>query len=289
MNEKDHSTFQEIGFLIRTVPENKYIIYRYRILSIIVGTIFAIIFSMFITSFSPILFSLNILKVMSLFTTASSFIYLIFGDNNTTENWQSRSSRKSEIIGRMFHVLKEVGLLLLISCLIFGLFHLTGLPRTIEQSFLEENPSLEFPLNYIPTTIELILIISIIVSLLTTQFTLIYWTYSRCAQYKGYIAKKKVRRINFKRFFISLFISGITFFVVLTVFLDELFISTKFPDILASWDKYDTVFASNPEILLVIELAIIVLLNIFYITDGLLANKFRTNFVDNDMPKTIEI
>ncbi|MHA1155870.1 MAG: hypothetical protein ACTSQK_07140, partial [Candidatus Heimdallarchaeota archaeon] len=75
----------------------------------------------------------------------------------------------------------------------------------------------------------------------------------------------------------------------LTVFLDELFISTKFPDILASWDKYDTVFASNPEILLVIELAIIVLLNIFYITDGLLANKFRTNFVDNDMPKTIEI
>ncbi len=282
LRNDEYSTNKEISFLLKTIPENKSILNRFRLFALILINILIIPFSMFTSSFNPLLFFLNIFKIISIYTTVFSFIYLAFGDANSIDKWHKKSLRKKEIKGRLLHVLKEACILLMVSSSIFGLIHLSGLPRYIEVNFLEENPGLEFPLNYQPTISELLLIISIITLLLLTQVTLIYWIYSRCAQYKGYNTEKKLRRIDTKRFFICLSIVFIIFGIILTIILDDLFVSTKFPDIMTSWDKYDTVFASNPEIILIIELVIIILLNIFYITDGLLANKFRTNFVEMD-------
>lgn len=285
MNEKEKitksetSTYKEISYSVKTIPQNKYIISRIRIGFSILSIIFIIAESIFALSFNPLFFFLSLFKITLAFSPLLFMVYLAIGTPDAFKKWQKKSTRKNEIISRLLHLFKDVGVILIIPLVIFGLIHLSGLPRYIEANFLEENPGLEFPLNYHPTISELLLIISIIILLLVTHFTMNYWLSLRCTQYIGYNEEKKILKINLKRVLTAFSINAMIFGAFLTFILDDLFVSTKFPDIMASWDKYDTVFASNPEIILVIELVIIILLNIFYIVDGLLANRFRTNFV----------
>ncbi len=279
----EYSTYQEISFLVKTIPQNKYIVSRMRIAYLLVTTIFIVAESIFAMSFNPFFFFLSIFKLTLASSSILTIIYLVIGTTKTFEKWQQRSTRNIEIRSRLLHLFKDVGIMLVIPLAIFGLIHLSGLPRNTEFNFLEENPNLEFPLTYHPTISELLLIISIMTLLLVTHFSLNYWLITRCTQYIGYNYERKKLKIKMKRVIIAFLINYIIFGVLLTNILDNLFVSTKFPDILVSWDKYDTVFASNPEIILIIELVIIIFLNVFYITDGLLANKFRTNFVENEI------
>ncbi|MGC9781299.1 MAG: hypothetical protein HZR80_18805 [Candidatus Heimdallarchaeota archaeon] len=283
VEKKEYSTFKEISFLSKSQKQNKYIINRGRIGFIILANIIIIPVSMFTGAFNPILFFLSVFKIILTFSLLFSMIYLAIGDPNSTKNWQVKSTRKNEILGRILHVLKEAGIMLIISGVIFGLFHISGFPKTLEASFLEENPGVLFPLGYIPTTAELLLIIAIILMLLVTQFTLIYWFYSRCTQFTGYNVEKKIQRLNFNRILLGLFVNAAIFGIILTVIFDDLFVATKFPNIMASWSKYETIFSSNPYIILVAELSIIILINVYYIIDGLIANNRRTNFIKLDL------
>jgi len=70
--------------------------------------------------------------------------------------------------------------------------------------------------------------------------------------------------------------------------LEYLFLATKFPDILTSWDKYDRVFTDNTYVILIIELVLILLMNLFCIIDGILASKYRINFINLELHAAVE-
>ena len=287
-NDQQYSVYKEIRFLINTQPENKYTLNIARVIFLIISNVLIIPFSMFAGGFNPLYFYLNALKHLLIFSLLFSFFYFAVGTLDSAKLWQNRVARKKEIFGRILHLLKESVIMLIVSSIIFVFFHLSGFPKHIAESFLEENPSLTFPLYYYPTNIELVLIIVIISLLFLTIPCIVYWFYSRCTQYTGYNVKKKILKFNLKRALFGFSINAILLSLLLTLFIDELFIATKFPGILASWSKFETVFASNAYILLVIELAFIVVLNLFYLIDGFLANKYRTNFVDLDPLATVE-
>ncbi|MHA1186952.1 MAG: hypothetical protein ACTSSK_08790 [Candidatus Heimdallarchaeota archaeon] len=286
MNEENNlangefTRYKEVNFLVNTIPQNKFIINRLRIGYFIATTAFVVFESIFSLSFNPIFFFLSMLKFMVAFSSVLFFGYLVIGNSTHLTKFQDKTTRKKEFVGRILHLLKDIGIMFIILSTIFGIIHITGLPKYIEGNFQTENPALEFPLSYQPISLELVLIILIIITLLLSLFTLNYWIYSRCTQYIGYNEDKKILKLNIPRALIGYCINAIIFGILLTFILDDLFVATKFPDIIASWDKFDTFFASNAYILLIIELTIIVILNSFFIIDGFLANKFRKNFVE---------
>jgi len=282
-NISDYSVFKQIRFLLHSQPQNKSLINRARIIMLFFSNVIIIPLSMFSGGFNPIYFFLNALKIILIFSVFFSFFYLVIGNLDSAKLWLNKSTRKKEILGRILHVVKESIILFGVSSGIFALFHISGFPKQLETSFIDENPTLAFPLSYSPTLLELFLLLAIFVSLLLTFFTFSYWLYSRCAQYTGYNEQKKILKFNLKRILIGFAINAFIFSTILAFFFDEFFIATKFPMILARWSKYETIFSSNAYIILVLELVIIVVLNIFYIIDGLIANCRRQNFLNLEL------
>lgn len=287
LKDQQHSIYNEIRFLINTQPENKKILNIARAMFLIISNVLIIPFSMFSGGFNPIYFYFSAIKIILIFGLLFSFIYLAIGTLDSAKLWENTATRKKEICGRILHLLKESLLMLIISSTIFGLFHVSGLPQQLQTDFLIENPGTTFPLSYTPSTIELILIITIVMLLFLTFTNIYFWFYSRCVKFTGYNEKKKILKFNLIRTLLGFLINAQIFVIILPIILDELFIATKFPDILASWDNYDRVFTSNAYILLVIELALIVSLNLFYVIDSILANKYRTNFIESEILETV--
>jgi len=269
----------EINFLTKNIRQNKFIINRLRIFFFIATTTFVIYESIFSLSFNPIFFFLSILKFTLAFGIILFLGYLAIGERTSLVEINDKSKRKKHMIARMLLALRDIGIVLIILSTIFGIIHLTGLPLTIKENFQIENPGLEFPLDYQPTSLELVLIILIILLLLVSHFTLNYWFFARCIQYLGYNDEKQIFKIKISRALTGFLINALVIGVSLVFIFDDLFVATKFPDFLASWDKYDGVFTENAYIILIFELVLLVLLNTFYIIDGFLANKFRTNFL----------
>jgi len=275
--------YKEISFQVKNIQQNKFIINRLRIGFFIVTTAFVVYESIFSLSFNPLFFFLSMLKFIVAFSTILFLGYIVIGDTNYLSRIQDKSIRKKEVIARILHLMKDVTIMILILSAIYGILYATGLPKYIEANFLAENPTLEFPLRYKPSNIELILIISIIIIQLLSLFNLNYWIYTRGTQYTGYNNEKKILKLKISRAIIGYVINAIIFGILLTFIMDDFFVATKFPDIMASWDKFDAIFTSNAYILLVIELVMILILNLYYIVDGYLANKLRMNFVKIDV------
>ncbi|MBN1330894.1 MAG: hypothetical protein JXA54_15590 [Candidatus Heimdallarchaeota archaeon] len=276
---KKITRFKEVNLLIRENPQNKFILNRLRIGYLIITTLYIAGESIFSMSFNPIFFFLSAFKIVVAFSPIIYLGYLVFGRENDLPALREKSTKLKEMNTKFLLLLKDIALLFIIPFALFGIIHLAGLPDYIETNFVAENPGLNFPTNYHPSALELVLLLLIIIFLLLTLYFSSYWLYSRCLQYTGYNTDKKILKIKLSRTVLGYAFNATFFSIFLTFIIDDLFVATKFPGIIASWAKFETIFASNAYILLVIELAFIVALNLFYIIDGFLANKYRKNFV----------
>ncbi|MBN1330664.1 MAG: hypothetical protein JXA54_14415, partial [Candidatus Heimdallarchaeota archaeon] len=247
---KRSEKFREISFRIGFIKENKLALRKSRIVTNLSIILLVFAFSIASGSFSPFYFFLNSTKMILFISSIMALAYISIGDLAEVNDWNVRTNRKSLVAARTFHVLKEILLMFIISCVLFGIIHLSGLPRKMEADFLVENPGQTFPLKYRPVGIELALLVLIYIFQLVSCFTSIYWLYLRTTQFVGFSEKKKTLQINLKRFLFAVIFAFVSWFIINCIILDELFIATKFPGILASWSKFETVFASHAYVLL---------------------------------------
>lgn len=212
----------------------------------------------------------------------SSLFYLVITNYETAKDWQKHSTRIEINKGKILHSLKEGALLLFISMIIFGLIHITGLARRVEQSLFDITEGTESPLKYIPTTIEAILLAMNILLILFSIFASINWLYARGLKIIGYHQEKKLIKIDYRRLIYWL-INLIVWCMVFPFVTGILFIDTKFPDLSQRLSFLTEFFSDKPYLILVFVLISLLLLNAFYLVDGTIANKKRKNFVEFDL------
>ena len=277
--KKDNSAFdsyRQTRIIIKSEKKMKEHIMKFRIYYLAIHILFIAIFSLILVSFNIFFFFISFLKYLILYSLSLSTIYLLIADRETAENWQNRSKRNENLKGKIIHLLIEGFILLLLSLLILGIIYLTGYPRKADEMDLDLGSDGILSRLYIPTSMEAILIVSIIILLLLSLFTTVFWFSSRCIIIKSYYTKKKMMNIKFKRMIFSLIINWIIWGILFPIFLDLSFFNAKFPWIFHIRFPFEKFFEQSPYFLLLIQLVILVLLNLFYIIDGIIANRKKT-------------
>ncbi|RLI68333.1 MAG: hypothetical protein DRP02_02150 [Candidatus Gerdarchaeota archaeon] len=252
----------------------------------IAGVVLAFGFSMVIGLFNIFYFFLDILKIAFFYLIFMATAYFIVSDKETYDNWHDRSYRNKDLQGKLILSVIEGVLFLIISTAILGLFYLSGFPYEYEQSSFPGDPSTS-PLRFIPSPLEGILFAFIIVLQVVVLFTSIYWYYSRCFKVIGFNKYKKIIKIDY-RFLIALFIN-VLIWGLLTVFLDNAYFNFIYPDAYPNFHFLDgSIFSTQPFLYLLVQLGLLVTINLFYIIDGILANKRRTNFIEIESFTTVD-
>lgn len=236
-------------------------------------------------SFNIYFFFLDALKIVVCFSFMIATMYLPIAEKEIAENWQNPSIRNKDIFGKLLLSLFQGIIFLLLSTVFLGVFYLTGYPKIYEQQYLDEFNGL-CPLGYVPTTSEAIIYACIIFLILISLFTSIFWYYSRIVKVTGYKEDKKTIKLDIIRLLLGLIINLLIWGVLLPVFFDQAFIDILYPEQSTRYELLGAIFSSKPHLFLLIQLGVIILLNIFYIIDGLLANKKRKNFVEIDLIET---
>lgn len=129
---------------------------------------------------------------------------------------------------------------------------------------------------YIPSPVEGILYAFIMLIQLVSPVVAIYWQYARCTKVIGFDSEKDLFKTEWWSFLYFLFVFLWIFF---TAFLDYVHFNLLYPDVYPSFNILEgSIFSEQPYLYLIVQLAILVVLNLFFFIDGLLANKFRKNF-----------
>ena len=212
-------------------------------------------------------------------------IYLLVGEKETAENWQKASIRNKDIISKLLLSILEGMIFLIIPIVILGILYLTGFAYDYEQTYLAEHAG-ESPLRYMPTPAEAGIYSCIILLTLVSLFTSIYWLYSRCGKITGYRVKEKVMKVDIYRLMVGIVLNFLIWGVIFPVLLDNTFFDIVYPDSSTRFELLKEIFSSKPYLFLLIQLGIIFSLNLYYLIDGLLANKKRQNFVEIDLIDT---
>ncbi len=161
---------------------------------------FMMVFALSITLgyFNLFYYFLSVLKYVISFSFFIATVYFMVADKETSENWQNRTVRNKDILGKLLLSIIEGAIFLAISTAILGIFYLTGFPYKIEQTYLAEHTGAS-PLRYVPTAVEAIIYSFIILMMLISLITSIYWYYSRCVKVIGFRKREKVMKINIVR------------------------------------------------------------------------------------------
>ena len=202
-----------------------------------------------------------------------STIYLLMVDRQTAENWQDRSNRNKNLKGKFLHLAIDGSLLFVVSLLVLGIMYLTGTTRKMDDVEISLGSGGILTRTYIPHSIEAILIGSLITILLLSIFTTIFWFYNRCMVINSYSTKKKMMNAEPKRMIFCLVINWIIWGILLPILLDLAFLNVKFPWNFPVHFLFEKAFEQNPYYILLIQLVVIILLNLFYIIDGIVANR----------------
>lgn len=249
--------------------------------------ILAFPFSMSTGLFNIYYYFLDILKIVIFFSMSLATVYSIVSDRETYDNWHDRSYRNKDLQGKLVLAVLEGILFLIVSTLILGIFHLSGFPYEYEQKNFPGDPSTS-PLRFIPSPLEGMLFAFIILLQVVALFTSIYWYYSRCFKVIGFNKYKKIIKIDFIRFMLGLVINMLIW-VLSPILLDNAYFNFIYPDAYPNSHFLEgSIFASQPYLYLLVQLGILVALNLFYIIDGIIANKRRTNFIDIDPLATVD-
>ncbi|MGC9778857.1 MAG: hypothetical protein HZR80_06400 [Candidatus Heimdallarchaeota archaeon] len=251
------------------------------------GIILAFAFSMATGIFNVYYYFLDILKIVIFVSIIMATAYFIVGDKEMYVNWHDRSYRNKDLQGKLVLAVLEGMLFLIVSTAILGIFYLFGFPYEYEQKNFTGGPSTS-PLRFIPSPLEGMLFAFIIVLQVVALFTSIYWYYSRCWKVIGFNKYKKVIKIDLIRS-----MSGLTINVLIwalsPIQLDNAYFNFIYPDAYPNFHFLDSsIFSSQPHLYLLVQLGLLVALNLFYIIDGIIANKRRTNFIDIDPLATVD-
>lgn len=238
---------------------------------------------------NPFYYFLDIVKVVMIFTIVISCGYLVVLDKASAFKWQDPTVRNVDIFAKIVLSIFEGMLFFVVSTAIYGLLFLTKIPFTAEQTYLEEFGGVS-PLRYIPTPIEAFLYISCILLTLLALITSVYWVYSRGVKIVGYNDEKNCPFLDIFRIFPVVFINYPIWAMLLICFFgDVTYHSLLFPNAHPNFYFLDnSIFASQPQLFLLVQLGLLVALNFFYILDGFLANQRRKNFVDIDPHTSID-
>ncbi|MGC9778856.1 MAG: hypothetical protein HZR80_06395 [Candidatus Heimdallarchaeota archaeon] len=282
--------------MITSIKRTRFIIkqsdyWKKRFLALRIGLyitsfVLANVSSMATGHFNVYYYFLDILKIVIFVSIIMATAYFIVGDKETYDNWHDRSYRNKDLQGKLVLAVLEGILFLIVSTAILGLFHLSGFPYKYEQKYFPGDPSTS-PLRFIPSPLEGMLFAFIIVLQVVALFTSIYWYYSRCWKVIGFNEKKKVIKIDSK--FLIGFIINVLIWVLSTIQLDNAYFNFIYPDTYPNFHFLDSsIFSSQPHLYLLVQLGLLVVFNLFYIIDGIIANKRRTNFIDIDPLATVD-
>ncbi|NHJ04020.1 MAG: hypothetical protein EAX90_04300, partial [Candidatus Heimdallarchaeota archaeon] len=110
----------------------------------------------------------------------------------------------------------------------------------------------------------------------------ICWQYSRCMTVVGFIKERKALKIKPNVLFVMPFLFMIIW-VQFAIFLDQVYFNLVYPDVFPNFNILEgSIFSSHPYLYLIVQLGVLLVLNLFFIIDSLLANKYRTNFINLD-------
>ncbi len=264
---------------------------HFRIGLYILCIIIVFYFSMASGFFNIYYYFLGILKTVIAFSILMAVGYFIVSDRETYKetynNWHDSTYRNKDIQGKLMLAVIEGLLFLVISTVIFGLFYLSGFPYDHEQKHFPGDTG-RSPLRFSPSQIEGVLFAFIIFLHVVALFTSIYWIYARCFKVIGFNKYKKIIFLDIKRL-VFLIIGNFLFWNFSSLFLDHVYFNFIYPDAFANFHFLDdSLFASKPYLYLIMQLGILVAVNLFYIIDGTIANKYRTNFIDVDPLTTVD-
>ena len=218
---------------------------------------------------------LDILKIAFVISTSMALMYFAVADREDYENWDQQSYRKKALKEKLLLSLLEGAIFLILASVLLGIVYLIGLPATREQAYLQDHSG-EYPLEYIPSSAEGILYAFIMVIQLISPVVAIYWQYARCMKVIGFDSGKNLFKTEWWSLLYFLFIFLWIFF---TAFLDYVYFNLLYPDVYPNFNILEgSIFSEQPYLYLILQLVVLVALNLFFLIDGLLANKFRKNF-----------
>ncbi len=280
-------SIRKTRFMIKTSDYWKKKFLRFRIVFYILCIIIVFYFSMALGAFNVYYYFLGILKTVIFFSLFMASGYFFVSDRETYDNWHNRSYRNKALLGKLVLAVLEGLLFFVFSTVIFGIFYLIGFPYDLEQKHFPGDSSTS-PLRFSPSQIEGVLFVIIILLQVVALFTSIYWYYNRGFKVVGFNKYKKISIQDFKRFMCTLLIN-LLFWNFIPLFSDHVYFNFIYPDAFPNFHFLDdSFFASKPYLYLVLQLGILVAVNLFYIIDGIIANKRRTNFIEIDLLATVD-
>jgi len=218
---------------------------------------------------------LDILKIVFVISTSMALVYFAVADIEDYENWDQQSYRRKALKEKLLLSLLEGVLFFILASALLGIVYLIGLPVAREQAYLQDHSG-EYPLRYIPSSVEGILYAFIMLTQLISPVVAIYWQYARFTKVIGFDREKNLFKTEWWSLLYFLFVFLWIFF---TAFLDYVYFNLLYPDVYPNFNILEgSIFSEQPYLYLILQLAVLVVLNLFFFIDGLLANKFRKNF-----------
>ncbi len=281
------SSIKRIRFIIK---QSDY--WKKRFLVLRIGLYLACIILAFALSMATGIFNvyyyfLDILKIVIFFSMVMATAYFIAGDKEMYINWHDRSYRNKVLQGKLVLAVLEGMLFLIVSTAILGIFYLSGFPYDYEQKHFPGDASTS-PFRFSPSSLEGLLFAFIILLQVVALFTSIYWYYNRCWKVTGFNKYKKIIKIDLIRGLVPLIINMLIWGLFL-VLLDHVYFNFIYPEAYPNFHFLDgSIFSTQPYLYLFVQLGLLVAINLFYIIDGIIANKRRTNFIDIDPITTVD-
>jgi len=262
-------------FLIQQSSYWKSLILKGRIVLNIICLIMAFSLSIVIGGGNIFYYFLDILKIVFVVSTSMALVYFAIADKEDYENWHLRSYRSKVLKEKLLLALLEGVFFLILATALLGIVYIVGLPYAREQDFLLEHLS-AYPLRYIPSPVEGILYAFIMLIQLVSPIAGIYWQFSRCTKVIGFDSEKNIFKTEWWLF---LYFPFVLLWIFFTAFLDYVYFNLLYPDVFPNFNILEgSIFSEQPYLYLVLQLSVLVVLNLFFFIDGILANKFRKNF-----------
>ena len=212
----------KIRFLIKQNTRLKNRLLGTRIGFYVFFSIIVFISSISLGTFNVYYFFLNVFNHFVCFTIFIAGFYILIGSKDAIENWQVASLRKEDMFAKLQLSLFEGALFLVFQFILFGIFYLTGLPKTYEQTYLSQFTG-ECPISYIPTYQEAIIYGFIIFLTIISLFTSIFWLYSRCVTFTGFNDEENLFKINPTKMLLAIVGNFIIWSVFIPIFFDVAF------------------------------------------------------------------
>ncbi len=267
------------------IQKNKYLKSRFWIARIglsVISLIIAFYYSMIGGGFNIYYYFLDVMKIIFFYTICMALVYFIVADEEDYKNWNDHSYRKKSLKEKIILSLLEGGILFILLTAVLGILYLLKIPYSLELEFINIQSGNSL-LTYTPNLIDGIILAPIMLMQLIAPLAGIYWQYSRCMTVIGFDKRKTALKIETNVLFFMPFVF-VLIWATFPIFLDSIYFELLYPEVFTNATILQgSIFSSKPYLYLIIQLGVLSVLNLFFIIDGILANKYRKNFREVDI------